>query len=213
MHFLEGCLALYAVTGAPIFKDYAERLVTLFEDRFLDPVTGTITEYFDADWHRARGELGRVVEPGHHYEWAWLLSSAARWIPRAGKHVDALIDFAERFGSDARTGLVYDEVLTDGSTHKSSHRLWPNAEALKAHLARFEASGVLDADRVRQILANLFTYYLGSPTSATWIDQLDLNSQPRVDKIPASSLYHVHLALAELARLEPRLRTQGEVPC
>jgi mannose/cellobiose epimerase-like protein (N-acyl-D-glucosamine 2-epimerase family) len=209
MHLLEGCLATYAATGAAPFKRYAERIISLFESRLFDSATGTLAENFDDHWCRQPGPGGCIVEPGHHYEWVWLLCSAAHWIPNADEHVEALFDFAERLGCAPETGLVYDQVLEDGSPVMASHRLWPNTEALKAHLARFELGGTLDRERVRRILKNVLAYYLGLPTPETWIDQLDVDLLPSVNKIPTSSMYHIHLAIAEIERLEPALRAGG----
>jgi mannose/cellobiose epimerase-like protein (N-acyl-D-glucosamine 2-epimerase family) len=206
---LEGCLATYATTGATLFKTYAERIISLFGSRLFDVATGTLAEYFDDDWRRLMSPGACVIEPGHHYEWVWLLCWASQCVPNADEHVEALFHFAELLGCDPETGLVYDQVLTDGSVALASHRLWPNTEALKAHLARFEVAGTLDQERVRRILRNLFAYYLGSPTPGTWIDQLDAGRRPCVNKIPASTMYHVHLAIAELERLEPALRASG----
>jgi mannose/cellobiose epimerase-like protein (N-acyl-D-glucosamine 2-epimerase family) len=210
MHLLEGCLAMHATTSAGIFRQYAERVLELFDECLFEATTGTVAEYFDDSWHRAEGPRGQaMIEPGHHYEWVWLLAEASQWIPSSTTHIDELFAFAERFGCDPEYGLVYDQVLQDGSPVKRSHRLWPNTEALKAHLARFELCGKISPDRLGCILGNLFTYYLGSPTPATWIDQLDADRVPAVTKIPASSMYHIHMALAELERMTPALAATG----
>jgi mannose/cellobiose epimerase-like protein (N-acyl-D-glucosamine 2-epimerase family) len=146
------------------------------------------------------------VEPGHHYEWVWLLHQAEQVIPGSADRAGVLFEFAERFGCDPVTGLVYDEVLDNGALRAASHRSWPNTEALKAHLARFESKGVLNIMRTIQILDNLFHYFLKAPTPGTWIDQFDAERKPRIDKIPASTLYHMFLAFSELLRLESSLR-------
>ncbi len=43
---------------------------------FIDAETGGLREFFKADWTPYDGEKGRIMEPGHQFEWAWLL---ARW--------------------------------------------------------------------------------------------------------------------------------------
>jgi mannose/cellobiose epimerase-like protein (N-acyl-D-glucosamine 2-epimerase family) len=209
MHLLEALLALHDATGEERFAARAREVVDLFESAFFDPATGTLAEYFDPGWRRAAGERGRIVEPGHHYEWVWLLHRAAPIAPGATRHADALFAFAERFGHDPATGLVYDEVLSDGSLRTPSHRCWPNTEALKAHLARFEHEGAFDGPRATRILDNLFGRYLRAPVPGTWIEQLDDRCAPQGEKIPASTLYHVFVGFSELLRLEPRLRTAG----
>ena len=61
------------------------------------PTTGALREFFAADWSPAPGIDGRIAEPGHHYEWAFLL---ARWAALTGRErpqaVDRLIAFADR---------------------------------------------------------------------------------------------------------------------
>lgn len=209
MHLFEACLAAYATTGLSTFRAYAHSILSLFDRHLFDPRTGTVAEYFEADWRFAEESGCRIVEPGHHYEWVWLLCSASRWFPDSTAHVASLFDFAERFGCDPVTRLVYDRVYADGSVALKSHRLWPNTEALKAHLARFEYFHRIDFDNFRQILENLFLHYLGRPTAETWIDQLDGSCLPAVSKIPTSTMYHIHLALTELGRLGPHLHGAG----
>jgi mannose/cellobiose epimerase-like protein (N-acyl-D-glucosamine 2-epimerase family) len=206
MHLLEALLALYATTGEVRFKTRIEEILELFDLVLFDSATGTLAEYYDAGWGRLAGDRGRIVEPGHHYEWVWLLHQAEQVIPGSADRANALLEFAERFGCDSNTGLVYDEVRDDGIVRKASHRSWPNMEALKAHLACFDSTDLIDVGRTTRILDNLFRYFLHAPTSGTWIDQVDFNCDPCVDKIPASTLYHVFLAFSELLRLEPRLQ-------
>ena len=209
MHLLEALLALYATTGEARFKARIERMLDIFNSVLFDPVTSTLAEYYDDEWNRLAGERGRIVEPGHHYEWVWLLHQAEQVIPGSADCASVLFEFAERFGCDPATGLIYDEVLDNGAVRAASHRSWPNTEALKAHLARFESEGTLNVTRTTQILDNLRRYFLEAPTPGTWIDQLDAECKPHIDKIPASTLYHIFLAFSELLRLEPRLRAAG----
>ena len=73
MHLLEAALANLEACGDERFLALADEMVGLFCDHFYDGVSGTLGEYFDESWRRAPGEAGRAVEPGHHFEWAWLL--------------------------------------------------------------------------------------------------------------------------------------------
>jgi mannose/cellobiose epimerase-like protein (N-acyl-D-glucosamine 2-epimerase family) len=209
MHLLEGLLALYDVTGAARFKARAATVLGLFESAFFDAGTGTLAEYYQQSWRRAAGERGRIVEPGHHYEWVWLLHQAASIIAGSDSNADALFEFAERFGRGHEGSLIVDEVLDDGMVRTPSYRLWPTAEALKAHLARFESRGTLDAGRVTETLDSLFRYFLSAPRAGVWIDRFSARLEPTVDTVPASSFYHLFLALSELLRLEPKLRAAG----
>ena len=77
MHLLEALLALYGATADAAYLDRARAIVDLFQNRLLDPATGTLGEFFGADWSIAPGTAGQIVEPGHHFEWVWLLQRYA----------------------------------------------------------------------------------------------------------------------------------------
>ena len=46
-------------------------------EKFIDPASGALREFFAADWSPALGVEGQI-QPGHHYEWAFLLDRWAR---------------------------------------------------------------------------------------------------------------------------------------
>jgi mannose/cellobiose epimerase-like protein (N-acyl-D-glucosamine 2-epimerase family) len=209
MHLLEALLALHATTGASRFRGRIEEVLEIFDSVLFDQDTGTLAEYYDDKWNRITDERGRIVEPGHHYEWVWLLNRAKHLVPGHDQQADALFEFAEHFGYNPTTGLIYDEVLDDGAVRTPSHRAWPHTEALKAQLARFESSGILDTARTVQILDNLFHHFLRAPKPGAWIDRLDEHSKPCAENIPTSTFYHLFLAFSELLRLEPQLRRAG----
>ena len=73
MHLLEALLALHAATGEKNWLRRAGALVDLFKRRFSDPQTGALIEFFAEDWSPRPGDEGRLREPGHQFEWVWLL--------------------------------------------------------------------------------------------------------------------------------------------
>lgn len=204
MHLLEALSALYETSGEERYRRRASRIAELFRTTFFDAATGTLAEYYAPDWTRAPGVRGRMVEPGHQFEWSWLLHHAGRLTGVSfASEARGLFRFAEENGLQAGTGLTWDEVLDDGSVHKRSFRCWPQTETLKAHLARFEFEGELDAGRVAQIVDNVLDRYLAVEPRGVWTEHLDEDGRPYGDKIPTSTLYHVFLAFAELLRLQP----------
>ena len=209
MHMLEALLALYEATGADRFAAQALKVADLMRTTFFDASSSTLAEYYDQDWRRSPGVRGRIIEPGHQFEWAWILRHATRLTGvDFSDTARGLFAFAEAHGVDPRTGLTYDAVLDDGGPHDPKHRSWPQTEALKAHLAEIEFGGrALDA-RPAQITANLLDRYLDRPVPGAWVDHLDPHGAVIVDKVPASTLYHVFLAFSELLRLEPQLSAQ-----
>lgn len=202
MHLLEAALALLETSGDPYWRAWAEELVALFRDRFLDRATGTLGEFFSEDWTPAPGADGDQVEPGHHYEWVWLLHQYARLTgDEARAEADALYRFAERHGVDPSTGLVWDVVGRDGTVRSRAVRLWPQTEALKAYctVARL---GEGDAEeQIARTVANLLDRFLADCPPGAWRDRFDAAGRPATDGIPTSSFYHVFMAYAELDRL------------
>jgi mannose/cellobiose epimerase-like protein (N-acyl-D-glucosamine 2-epimerase family) len=75
MHLLEAALAWLAIDPNPVWRDLVDEIVALCRDRFIDRDTGALREFFASDWTPVSGLPGEVLEPGHHYEWAFLLDS------------------------------------------------------------------------------------------------------------------------------------------
>lgn len=202
MHMLEALLALYEATGAERYAVRALKVADLLREVFFDAKTSTLAEYYDQDWRRMPGVRGRIIEPGHQFEWAWILRNATRLTGvDFADTAHGLFTFAEAHGVDPATGLTYDAVLDDGAPHDPRHRSWPQTEALKAHLSEFEFGGRPLDGRIAQITANLLDRYLDRPLPGTWYDHLDSQGAVVADKVPASTLYHVFLAVAEADRV------------
>ena len=201
MHLLEATLALFETTGDPYYMAFARDLVELFQTRLFDPATGTLGEFFEADWTPAPRAAGDHVEPGHHYEWVWLLDQYERLTGAdASNAIDRLYGFSRRFGEDQATAMVWDVIGRDGRLREQSIRLWPQTEALKAH-AVMSRRGFGGAERIPLVVDNLLgRFFQGCPVGA-WIDQFDASGAPTADKIPTSSFYHVMMCYAELDRL------------
>jgi mannose/cellobiose epimerase-like protein (N-acyl-D-glucosamine 2-epimerase family) len=201
MHMLEAMLALYGTSNDAYYAEAAHELVDLFRRHFFDSATGSLGEFFERDWSPAAGAAGDHVEPGHHYEWVWLLDQYERLTSvSAMTEIDRLYRFARQHGSDQRTALVWDVVGRDGSARQRSTRLWPQTEALKAHavMARRDAGG---AEQALLVVRNLLgRFFRGCPAGA-WVDQFDAAGEPTADKIPTSSFYHVLMSYAELDKL------------
>ena len=201
MHLLEAYLALHWATGDLGFIERARELFRLFENHLQDSATGTLGEFFTRDWQPATGETGELVEPGHHFEWVWLLQQYARaTADDVSRHQAALYDFAEAHGVDSVDGLAFDGVLRDGSTHDDNKRLWVQTEAIKAQIVQLERGNGAAAIRLDQLLDGMFGHYLQE--NGTWQDHLHRDRVGFAKSAPASSLYHIFLALAEVLRVK-----------
>jgi mannose/cellobiose epimerase-like protein (N-acyl-D-glucosamine 2-epimerase family) len=207
MHLLEACHALAEVSGEQRWLDRADALVDLVKDRLLD-AAGTLGEFFTADWRPAAGAAGRLREPGHHFEWIWLLHHHARLTGRTdvASIAGRLHDFATTHGvarSPEGRPLVLDGVDPDGVPVLPTRLLWPQTEAIKAEVARIEFLADPGArTRLDGHLDALFHHWLDADTGL-WVNQLDADNRPVPAALPVRVLYHIVLALAEVARVRP----------
>jgi mannose/cellobiose epimerase-like protein (N-acyl-D-glucosamine 2-epimerase family) len=200
MHLFEALLALHAATGDAGYLARATALFGLFRKHFFRPDPGWLCEYFDADWEPLAHGRGQTSEPGHHYEWVWLLRNfqAATGVD-VDRYCDALYAQADLRGWDGR-GFIVDAIAPDGRVLKSSRRTWPHTEALKANIAEGER-GRADCDiKAARCLAAIKTF-IGNPVAGGWMDHVDAEGQPLVAMMPASTLYHLFCAFAEAARV------------
>jgi mannose/cellobiose epimerase-like protein (N-acyl-D-glucosamine 2-epimerase family) len=173
--------------------------------RFVDPERGCLLELFGDDWQPRPGDEGRSVEPGHHFEWVWLLHASARALgdESALSQAERLFAFGERHGVDPEYGGVYDEVDPEGSVRRDTKRLWPQTEYVKALAARAETRP--DPPRLealRGAVGRLFERY-ACREHAGFHEHLRRDGRVFSEFMPATSVYHVAFSLAEAARVLP----------
>jgi mannose/cellobiose epimerase-like protein (N-acyl-D-glucosamine 2-epimerase family) len=204
MHLLEGALAWAEVDSGDLWRDFADELVSLFTTKFFDNARGFVRESFGSNWQPIEEDGRCRVEPGHNFEWAWLL---LRWSEitggDCGDHPHRLIDFAETYGYDSIRMVAVNEVWSDGAPSDSNARLWPQTERLKAWLSVAE---VREGRARRQAEANArdaaqtLQRYLSTGAEGLWHDVMADDGRFKAGVSPASSLYHIVCALAKLAR-------------
>ncbi|MEO0981516.1 MAG: AGE family epimerase/isomerase [Pseudomonadota bacterium] len=195
MHFLESCLALHAAFPDKGHLDRALAIKALARERFIDPETGALLEYFEPDWRRAEGDKGDVVEPGHQFEWVWLLDRCAAMAGEAlAPEAERLYEIGVRsLDEDGRAIMAINRA---GDVVDGSRRTWVQTEALKAHLAMWARGDETAGARAMQAFDVLMDEYL-TPEGG-WIDHYDADGGVLAADMPASTGYHVVLALAEL---------------
>jgi N-acylglucosamine 2-epimerase/mannose-6-phosphate isomerase len=212
MHLLEAALVLYETSRHERFATLAVELAALFRSKFFDARTGTLAESFTEGLARAPGEAGRRTEPGHQFEWAWILLACQRLLGEpTGDVARALVDFAERFGVDPSTGVTFNAVRDDGVVIDRGSRTWPNTERIKAHIALFDLDGTDPCAPLTQSVGLLLDRYLAHHPAGTWLDHFDGEGQLVASTIPTATLYHLFVAFAELFRVEPALRALARI--
>jgi mannose/cellobiose epimerase-like protein (N-acyl-D-glucosamine 2-epimerase family) len=200
MHLLEALLSFYETTGNALHFERASDLAHLFRSKLFDEEHGALPEFYDENWRPMSDQLGRVVEPGHHFEWCWLLH---RWRALGGEDFTAQAErlraHAEAYGVES--GAACDQIFIDGRPSKKTARLWPQTERLKANLARFEATGDTEAARLALQAHDMIRAFCDTTAPGYWFDLRTPDGAFTREPARASSFYHIMLALAELIRV------------
>ncbi len=199
MHLLEACLALHRADPDGDHLSRAAEIIDLFDRYFTAGPGDLLGEHFAPGWTQPAGRDADIVEPGHQFEWVWLLHAYAR-ATDTPVHARAETLYVFACSTLDEEGRALQEVTREGAVADGSRRTWPQTEALKAHLAMFEATGeesfAAAACRSFDVLMDEYLTPEGG-----WIDQYDATGKPMSHNMPASTGYHVVLAMAELMRI------------
>lgn len=202
MHLLEALLALHEATGEKNWLRRAATVIDLFKTKFVDPHNGALIEFFAADWLPAQGSLGNLREPGHQFEWVWLLHEYARLTQDESvlPFADRLFAFGHAFGFDA-DGIAFDGVDASGKLVAGTKLLWPQTEYLKACVSRAEFRNDSAARAAIPAHLELIAKHFMRPDGASWHNQIARDGSPLTPQTPARVLYHLFLGIAEVDRL------------
>ena len=95
---------------------------------------------------RRRATKAQLREPGHQFEWVWLLHEFHRHTKddSVAPYAERLFAFGSTFGIERGEGLsgaVFDGVDASGALVAGTKTLWPQTEYIKACVARAEWLG------------------------------------------------------------------------
>ena len=179
--------------------DEAAKIISLFENHIFDAGNNVLLEYFDDAWQPARLEGQVWVEPGHLMEWVWLLDQYKQVSGfDAMPCMNALYNKVLESGTDPRTGLLLDAINPTGKVIAATKRLWPQTEAIRAHLVMVRLGHAEAEARAAKSIAALFDHYLDGRVPGTWADKVDSANNTLPGPSPASSLYHLATAASEI---------------
>ncbi|HEY2835977.1 MAG TPA: AGE family epimerase/isomerase [Rhizomicrobium sp.] len=202
MHFFEAALAWCETGHDGAWDRLADELAELCLSRLIDPASGAIAEYFDADWRPLPAGGAQHLEPGHQFEWAWLLG---RW-SRLRNHAGAL-DAARRLfqagmrGVDAVRQVAIFEMSLDFAITQPMARLWAQAERIKAALLLMETATGSERARYQDGAAAAgaaLWRYLETPLPGLWHDRMTTDGDFIAEPAPASSFYHIICCISVL---------------
>lgn len=204
MHLLEAYLVLFDATGDDFYLVQSRALVRLAVDHLIDRRSGLLLEFFNAQWAPSEPPGCNHVEPGHLFEWAWLLHEYERLALPENAEAIAIREITDRFmnvgtarGCDPDTGLVFNAMTENGVVLDRSTRIWPQTEMLRL-ISRRDSLLKKTTFSAEQIGMTFLERYAPERLNGGWIDRLDPDDKICVDHMPASSLYHIYGAGREL---------------
>lgn len=181
MHLFEAALAWRGAGSSARWRALCDEIARFALDRLFDARAAVILEFFTADWTPAPGADGARVEPGHQFEWAWLLD---RHGDPQSKAVARRLYASGLRGVDPARGVAVNAVGPDFEVSDANARLWPQTEFLRAAVAFGDEADVLAA-------ASATARYLDNPGRGLWRDELRADGEFAPGPSPASSLYHI----------------------
>lgn len=143
------------------------------------------------------GLAGRIIEPGHQFEWAWLLlrCEPLHSAPLRDKAL-RLLSIGERYG--VRHGVAINRLLDDFTVVDPNARFWPQTERLKAALLAATLTGEPHYWSIAHSAAMSFFPYLQTAVPGLWLDMQQPDGAFSDSPAPASTLYHLAGAVAAL---------------
>ncbi len=147
MHSFEALLVLAPLDEGGTVRRDAGQIWQFLKERLLAP--GCLPEWYGADWRPLGAGERSVVEVGHAFEWAFLLSEAQALFPdddllEPGRR---FLDFGMRHGYDAEEGGIFSQVDFDGRLRARRKGWWEQCEAIRAmrrYVARHGAAEVAE---------------------------------------------------------------------
>ncbi|TBR43203.1 phosphoheptose isomerase [Marinomonas agarivorans] len=195
MHLLEGYIAAYQVLKKSKYKDRIIALLELLKTHFFDATSQSLIEFFNNNWQPDQKE-GHKIEPGHHFEWVWLLHQAYK-IHDDESYLSIASHLWEKAceeGFDPKGG-IYNQIHAHlNGVIDREKRIWPITEYIKAICVQCDHETSLK--RLKGALDFMFEHYLLDDGS--WNEYLDGGNQAKDYPLPGTTSYHIFLGFAEL---------------
>ena len=211
MHLFEATIEWMKVAPDQEWKEITVALFELCTNKFIDQKTGAVAEFFDEKWQPLKEDGKFIFEPGHQYEWAWLMLEFKKVVGvEVGQRPKQLYDLGEKFGLRESSQFVIDEVWSDLTAKKLSSRFWPQCERIKTAVSLgLQSPSDQQANFAKSADAAMMTLfkYLEVSKKGLWRDTF--SEAGNFDQLPAkaSSLYHIINAFSEYKTKRPLLRS------
>jgi mannose-6-phosphate isomerase len=190
MHLLEAYLAWAEMGVDSSWVPRVQGMVKLALTRFIRSDSGALAESFGSMWQPSPGVAGRLIEPGHQFEWAWLLLRARRWCAAPVRDAALrLIAIGCQFG--IQNGVAVNALYDDFTIADVNARFWPQTERLKALLLAASVTGESKYWLLAESAAQSFLPYLRTRVPGLWFDVQTPSGELIESPAQASTFYHV----------------------
>jgi mannose-6-phosphate isomerase len=201
MHLLEAYLSAYNATRDDAFLKCSTHIMSIYTEILRTPDGSKVLEHLDEDGQPS-GEEGNLIEPGHLYEWYWLVNEYAdiAGLPAYRAACTPIVGWADRWGVDPAAGGIYDMVDTGGNIVSNRKRIWPVTECIKALVTLARMSG---SEQSYEALTRWIKFIREKycTVDGAWHEYLNQKLKPDCDYMPMSTPYHVAMAALEVERL------------
>jgi mannose-6-phosphate isomerase len=202
MHLFEAFLA-WRDLERPDYEFWslrANELANLALERLILPESGLLPEYFDAHWSPLHQGGTLRIEPGHQFEWSWLL---ARWTEKSHSFETLpitlkLCSLAESYGVNKQHNVVIESINQQFLPLDYTARLWQQTERAKAWHTQTILTGNADLMCYYQKAISSLFGFLSGPCPGLWFDEMDSSGTYLVQSVKASSSYHIACAIETL---------------
>ncbi len=187
MHLTEAWLAASDAFGDAGFDAALRRTAGAIERHFVDPGTGCVAEL-------TLGSAGNRFEPGHQFEWFYLIHAAGERLAATGlgDAIERACRFAERHGVDPVSGAVCAALDAQGGCLDATQRIWAQTEYLRALATRGAQPGSPELATQIERFATRFLHARG------WIEAKHADGAIARADMPSTTPYHLATAYASL---------------
>jgi len=192
LHLLEAYLGWAEIGQDARWADGVRLIAEFALMHFIRMRSGAIAESYLPTWEPTPDDAGRRIEPGHQFEWAWLLLRCERWHPNPLLLRDAalrLISIGEDFG--VHNGVAVNALNDDFAVIDANARFWPQTERLKAALLAAVLTGDARYWSMAEAAAMSWIPYLDTAVSGLWLDTRLPSGRLVESPAPASTFYHL----------------------
>ncbi|WP_118181474.1 AGE family epimerase/isomerase [Paraburkholderia phosphatilytica] len=192
MHLTEAWLAAREASKDSAFDQPLARLGEAIARHFVHAPTGCIAEL-------PVGTPDNRLEPGHQFEWYWLVKQAGGLLASSGldEALSRAFGFAQQHGVDPHTGGVAAALDEGGRIKDPTQRIWAQTEYLRA-LATRAAQG--DEEAGTRLPSQIERFQLRFLHPGGWYEcKTETGDVSRAD-MPSTTPYHLATAYAALPR-------------